>query len=188
MDSMTCIIKKHIDRRTKQEIAYMSFHKKKNLFRESQTYDQLNLHSHRLLYQLWKPIVHDDVIKWKHFCAGNSPVTGESPAQRPMTRSFDVFFDLRLNKWLSKQSQGWWFERLSRPLWRHCYDLCESVPCHTPSIPHWMCQRFCCCVMYIVSDFIRGCIGCIFLGLFNNWLSQCLWKQSQSIWVEQAGF
>ena len=37
-------------------------------------------------------------------CAGNSPATGEFPAQRPVTRSFDVFFDLRLNKWLSKQS------------------------------------------------------------------------------------
>ena len=31
-------------------------------------------------------------------CVGNSPVTGEFPAQRPVTRSFDVFFDLRLNK------------------------------------------------------------------------------------------
>ena len=35
-------------------------------------------------------------------CAGNSPVTGEFPAQRPVTRSFDVFFYLRLNKRLSK--------------------------------------------------------------------------------------
>ena len=48
-------------------------------------------------------------IKWKQFsallaiCAGNSPVTGEFPAQRPVTRSFDIFFDLRLNKRLSKQ-------------------------------------------------------------------------------------
>ena len=38
-------------------------------------------------------------------CAGNSPVTGEFPAQRPVTRGFDVFFDLRLNKRLSKESQ-----------------------------------------------------------------------------------
>ena len=45
---------------------------------------------------------------------------GEFPTQRPVTRSFDVFFDLRLNKRLSKQSWGWWFETLSRPLWRHC--------------------------------------------------------------------
>ena len=36
-------------------------------------------------------------------CAGNSPVIGEFPTQRPVTRSFDVFFDLRLNKRLSKQ-------------------------------------------------------------------------------------
>ena len=53
-------------------------------------------------------------------CAGNSPVPGELPAQRPVTWSFAVFFDLRLNKPLSKQSWGWWFETLSRPLWRHC--------------------------------------------------------------------
>ena len=49
-------------------------------------------------------------------CAGNSLVTGEFPAQRPVARSFDAFFDLRLNKRLSKQWWGWWFETLSRPL------------------------------------------------------------------------
>ena len=54
-----------------------------------------------------------------HLC-GNSPVTGEFPAQRPVTRSFDVFWDLRLNKRLSKQWCGWWFETPSLPLWRHC--------------------------------------------------------------------
>ena len=54
------------------------------------------------------------------FCAGNSPVTGEFPTQRPVTRSFDVFFDLCLNKRLSKQSRGWWFKTLSCSLWRHC--------------------------------------------------------------------
>ena len=37
-------------------------------------------------------------------CAGNSPVPGEFPTQRPVTRSFDVSFDLHLNKRLSKQS------------------------------------------------------------------------------------
>ena len=36
--------------------------------------------------------------------AGNSPVPGEFPTQRPVTRSFDVFFDVRPNKQLSKQS------------------------------------------------------------------------------------
>ena len=62
-------------------------------------------------------------------CAGNSPVPvpGEFPAQRPVTRNFDVFFDLRLNKRLSKQSWGWGFETLSRPLWRHCNVLYEFI-------------------------------------------------------------
>ena len=41
---------------------------------------------------------------------GTSAVTGDFPTQRPVTRSFDVFFDLRLNKRLSKQSWGWWLE------------------------------------------------------------------------------
>ena len=54
-------------------------------------------------------------------CAGNSPVPGEFPAQRPVTLSFHIFIDLRLNKRLSKHSSGLWFETLSHPLWRHRY-------------------------------------------------------------------
>ena len=46
--------------------------------------------------------------------------------QRPVTRSFDVCFDL--NKWLSKQWWGWWSGTLSCPLWRHCN---EHVACVT---------------------------------------------------------
>ena len=61
-------------------------------------------------------------------CAGNSPVHGEFPAQRPVTRSFDVFFDRRLEKRLSKQSWGWWFETPSRSLWRHCNELWALRP------------------------------------------------------------
>ena len=60
-------------------------------------------------------------------CAGNSPIPGEFPAQRPVTRSFDVFFDVRLNKRLSKQSWGWWFETLPRPLWRHGNEIFTQV-------------------------------------------------------------
>ena len=47
-------------------------------------------------------------------CAWNSPVPGEVPAQRPVTRSFDVLF-------------GWWFDTLSRPLWRHCNGNCSII-------------------------------------------------------------
>ena len=69
---------------------------------------------------------HEDVIKWKHFphywsfvrVIHRSPVN--SPPQRSVTRNFDVFFDLRLNKGLRKQSRRRWCETPSRPLLRHC--------------------------------------------------------------------
>ena len=59
------------------------------------------------------------------FCAGNSPVTGEFPTQRPVTRSFDVFFDLRLNKRLSKQ---WWGCVRKISLWSVDYIFNQSTP------------------------------------------------------------
>ena len=52
---------------------------------------------------------------------------GEFPTQRPVTRSFNVFFDLRLNKRLSKQPWGWWFETPSWSLWPHCNE-CYNLP------------------------------------------------------------
>ena len=61
------------------------------------------------------------------FCAGNSPVTGEFPAQRPVTRSFDVFFDLRLDQQLTKQWRDRWLEIPSRSLWRHCNMLGTTI-------------------------------------------------------------
>ena len=83
---------------------------------------------HALLYVIpYSQSFHDDVIKWKHFprywsfVRGiRSPVTDEFPSQRPVTRSFDVFFELRLKKWLSQPSRRRWFETLSRSLSRHC--------------------------------------------------------------------
>ena len=93
---------------------------------------------------------------WRHqmeiFCAllalceGNSPVTGEFPAQKPVTRSFGVFFDLGLNKRLSKQLWGWWFETPSCSSWLHCNDcwlatwitrnICEPLV-HTSVRMYW---------------------------------------------------
>ena len=66
-------------------------------------------------------------------CAGNSPVPGEFLAQGPVTRSFVIFFDLRLSKRLSKQSWGWWFETPSRSSWRHCNEKywIQMVICNT---------------------------------------------------------
>ena len=63
-------------------------------------------------------------------CAGNSLVTFEFPSQRPVTRSFDVFLDLRLNKRLSKHSRRWWFETPSHTLWRQCDEATWWHKCY----------------------------------------------------------
>ena len=64
-------------------------------------------------------------------CAGNSAATGEFPSQMAVTRGFDVFFDLRVDKRLSTQSRRWWFETPSHSLWRHCNDIpWQSIHIH----------------------------------------------------------
>ena len=91
--------------------------------------------SEQTTYQLGPSFYHDDVIKWKHFPRywpfvrgiHRSPFFGEFPSQRSVMQNFDVFFDLRPNKLLSKQSWGWWFETPLRPLWRHRNDLVRSA-------------------------------------------------------------
>ena len=72
-------------------------------------------------------------------CAGNSPVPSEFPAQRPVPRSFDIFFDLLLNKRSSKQWWGWWFETPSRPWWRHYNDEDKVHWCmhHQARLSQW---------------------------------------------------
>ena len=72
----------------------------------------------------------DDVIKWKHF-PRYWPFVPEFPSQMPVTRSFDVFFDLGMNKRLSKQSKRRWFETPWYSSWRHCYAF--QGPSRVPS-------------------------------------------------------
>ena len=75
---------------------------------------------------------------------GNSPATGEFPAQRPVTRSFDVFVDLRQHKRLSKHSLSWWFETPSRSLWRQRNDEIRRVPLLALHSYHYIfkCRQF----------------------------------------------
>ena len=94
---------------------------------------------------LLRPCLVIRIAWWRHqmeafsallaLCAGNSPVTGEFSSQRPVTRSFDVSFDLRLKKRLSKPPppRHRWFETPSRPSWRHCNEkppCWDQVPTH----------------------------------------------------------
>ena len=89
-----------------------------SIFNESQ---QNHICNTQPLYWIWSM----NLTWWRHqmetisaslaCCAGNSPVTGEFPSQRPVTRNFDGFFDLR-----HELVWGWWFETPSRSLWRQC--------------------------------------------------------------------
>ena len=78
---------------------------------------------------------HDDVIKRKHYsallalCVGNLPVTGELPPQRPVTQGFDVSFDLRLNKRLSKHREAGDLRRICAHYDVTVMYLLLSIPC-----------------------------------------------------------
>ena len=81
-------------------------------------------------------------------CAGNSPVTGEFLSQRPVTRSFHAFYDLRPKKRLRKKWRGWWFEMPSRSSWRHCnvyHAAVKSLLANGATAFTWM-QRYRCLV------------------------------------------
>ena len=75
---------------------------------------------------------HDDVINGNIFRV-IAHLCGEFTGNRwiPLTKASDVFFDLRLNKRLSKQSWWWWFETPSRPVWRHRNDVTHCVCCYS---------------------------------------------------------
>ena len=71
---------------------------------------------------------HDDVIKWKHFPDYWPFVRGIHRSRwipRTKASDADLMFSLicALNKRLSKQSWGWWFETPSCPLWRYCNEI-----------------------------------------------------------------
>ena len=74
--------------------------------------------------------------------AGNSPVIGEFPSQRPLTRSFDVFFELHLNIWLSKQLRRRWFETPLPSLWRHCNVNLENISAVVDMKPTFVCLYY----------------------------------------------
>ena len=117
-------------------------------------------------------------------CTGNSPFTGELPAQRPVRRSFGVFFDLRLNKWLCKQSWGWWSETPSCPLWRHYNGTLDSMrhfyATSTKRLKSTKYQRFIrslcsdlnCWFCFVNIDLILKCITmkiCIRIKYLKSW-------------------
>ena len=80
-------------------------------------------------------------------------------AQRPVSRSFDVFFDMRLNKGLSKQSWRWWFETPSSSLWRHRNEYNHNKAKHNGNL---IANK----VKYHIYD---NADICIILTFFDSW-------------------
>ena len=83
-------------------------------------------------------LTHDDAIKGKYFPRYWPFLQGIHRSQRQGTRSLDVFFDLRLNKRLSKQSRGWWFGRHLA----HCDVTVMSYYGNRSSIQRTNCGRY----------------------------------------------
>ena len=93
---------------------------------------------------------------------------GEFPTQRPVTRSFDVLFDLRLNKRLSKQPWGWWFETPARSLWRQ--RNVENITHYTTN--SWFIMVFCIIkILSICSPRLTHCFETYFCGCIIHFLS-----------------
>ena len=109
---------------------------------------EMNIESLHIRCYLAVDLAKRDNTWWRHkmetfsallaLCAGTSPVTGEFPSQRPVRQSFDVFFGLRLNELLSKQSWAWWSETLPCPVSRHCneYDVLVTYINHWGPVTH----------------------------------------------------
>ena len=118
-------------------------------------------------------------------CAGNSSVTGKFPSHRPGTRSFDTYSDLRLNKRLSKQSLGWWFETPLRSLWRHCNiqklsildfgyknGFEKNVPSPPECPPPWNINY---CLSIRFNPYFKMSIYCVWYALKNLSLAYVLY-------------
>ena len=118
---------------------------------------------------------------------------GELPTQRPVTRSFDVFFDLCLNNRLSKQPWGWWFETPAWSLWRHRNDYFQgtcSIRCSPWS--HYLSQLWFIGNWIIVNHsqwnlnqntiiFIQKCTWIYRLKIFNHFARDSMRLQRRSL-------
>ena len=108
----------------------------------------------------------------------------EFPAQRPVTLSFDVFFDLRLNKRLSEQPWGWWFETLSWSLWRHrnAHTVAHSNSLSTRVI-WWSMLRD---VMTWARHGWRECDVTVMCGVFNCGLVAIISRHVNGIYASNV--
>ena len=124
---------------------------------------------------------------------GNPPVTGEFPSQKPVTRIFDVFFDLCLSRGMSKQSRRRWFQTSLRSLWRH-WNAMLHEPKTKPLLQPMMTEIYMAIIITDPADFLKHwysvCSLCIILhSIFPQSMVQnvCLDSMNQmdiiDIWI-----
>ena len=135
------------------------------------------------------------ITSWKYFPRNWPFMRGiagpdEFHTQRSVTRSFDVFFDLRLNKRLRKQPWGWWFETPLLSLWRQCNALmilkhriatfqhlntADHLWYEEPHLTNMFWATFCrCCKKYECTLYVAFCVS--FLNIDN------LYSRHLGIW------
>ena len=109
---------------TKSQFYWLLKHQENMIFWPSHEFTWVIQMRNKWLQQsLWQRInimmtsSNENIFRVTDPLCGEFTGPGGFPTQRPVTRSFDVFFDLRLNKRLSKQPWGWWFETLSWSLY-----------------------------------------------------------------------
>ena len=112
------------------------------------------------------------VTWWRHqmeafspllaICAGNSPVTGEFPTQRPVTRSFVAFFDLRINGWVNNRKAG--------DLRRH-RTYYDSIVMRARYVVHAVYSKsvFVAIVLHVISCYIGPCNNDF--GLYHSYIN-----------------
>ena len=90
-------------------------------------------HCHSVLWGSWWCHQMETFSALLVLCEGNPMVIGGFPSQRPVMRSFGVFFDLCWNVW---------FETQSCSIRRHCNDnkiMCVDMWCNA-NMRHWYCD------------------------------------------------
>ena len=93
------------------------------------------------------------------------------PSQRQVTRRFDVFFVLCLNKRLNNQSGRRWFETPPCSLWRRCNDTIQGLLIYQSSVLYFT-SRYC-IILIILSFFSASCKT--FSSLNQNYVIQKSW-------------
>ena len=135
------------------------------------------------LFSLWW-IMFDDIIHWKYFprylpFAGNPSVTGGFPSQKTVMQSFDVLFDLRLNRPLSKEQRSRGLEMLSAH-----YDITVMEHTYNGNVVMLISRKISSCSIASLTFVVTTHRCCV---MRDKWIPECLGRRTDAglrpMWV-----